>query len=117
MKIEWWDFVDSLGSDNGRCNQNCTAGIDAKFQRRALKKPRDSQCGVVVRGQLVQSARRGRGARLRSGHENLAGEEEGPERKFSSFAAVRTRGLPWSVNLRSGQRDYHIYIAGGSIRP
>jgi hypothetical protein len=49
------------------------------------------------------------------GNENLAGEE-GPERKFSSFAAVRTRGLP-SVNLRSGQRDYHIYIAGRSIRP
>jgi hypothetical protein len=42
---------------------------------------------------------------------------EGPERKFSSFAAVRTRRLPWSVNLRSGPRDYHIYIAGRSIRP
>lgn len=50
------------------------------------------------------------------GNENLAGEE-GPERKFSSFAAVRTRGLPRPVNLRSGQRDYHIYIAGRSIRP
>jgi hypothetical protein len=50
------------------------------------------------------------------GNENLAGEE-GPARKFSSFAAVRNRGLPGSVNLRSGQRDYHIYIAGGSIRP
>jgi hypothetical protein len=43
--------------------------------------------------------------------------EEGPERKLSSFAAVGTRGLPRSVNLRSGQRDYHIYIAGRSIRP
>jgi hypothetical protein len=41
------------------------------------------------------------------GNENLAGEE-GPERKFSSFAAVRTRRLPRSMNLRSGQRDYHI---------
>jgi hypothetical protein len=44
-------------------------------------------------------------------------KNSGPERKFSSFAAVRTRGLPWSVNLRSGQRDYHLYIAGRSIRP
>ena len=43
--------------------------------------------------------------------------EEGPERKFSSFAAVRTRGLHRSVNLRSGQRDSHNYIAGRSIRP
>src|SRR5580693_7945021 len=54
--------------------------------------------------------------RLAPGNENLAGEE-GPERKFSSLAAVRTCGLHWSVNLRSGQRDYHIYIAGRSIRP
>jgi hypothetical protein len=42
---------------------------------------------------------------------------EGPERKLSSFAAGRTRRLLWSVNLRSGPRDYHIYIAGRSIRP
>jgi hypothetical protein len=44
-------------------------------------------------------------------------EEEGPERKFISFPAVRTRGLPRSVNLRSGQRDYRIYSGGRSIRP
>jgi hypothetical protein len=31
--------------------------------------------------------------------------------------AVRTRGLPRSVNLRSGQRDCRIYIGGRSIRP
>ena len=50
------------------------------------------------------------------GNESLA-EEAGPERKFRSFTAVRACGLPGSVNLRSGQRDYRIYIGGRSIRP
>ena len=52
------------------------------------------------------------------GQRNSCWRRKGPERKFSSFPAVRAaRGLPRSVNLRSGQSDYHIYIAGRSIRP
>ncbi len=44
---------------------------------------------------------------------------QGPVPSPSSGANTSggTRGLPRSVNLRSGQRDYHIYIAGRSIRP
>jgi len=44
-------------------------------------------------------------------------KKAGPERKFRSFTAVRACGLPGSVNLRSGQRDYRIYSGGRSIRP
>ena len=49
------------------------------------------------------------------GNESLP--EGGPERKFRSFTAVRACGQPGSVDLRSGQRDYRIYIGGKSIRP